>query len=859
MIPLLRPMTVLLLLATTLSAQPWPDKNTATPDLVQTGFGPNGGLLPFDGSSYCGPTTAAMALGYLNAAGFTQLIGANPGEAEYLNLVRVLSGLGEASDSGGTLADSLLSGIGIYMDAKGIGAANRSIPTGNGGYHQSISQIQAANTNQQILFGVLGWYNEDNGVYVRNGGHFIAITDQAAGSPGSLTIHNPFPNALLNVPNTAANVQQTIAMANFVATSGNTSSDLPNGTYLQFNPGQQGVGPTAGTQAILEQVFALNIDSSQLPSAGFTPQAWVISSQKTLNTGGGIFDVTTHVTGAGGFQKTNAGDLVFHREATLTGAHTVSGGNIISRLQNGDAFGNGSVTLEGTGGMVFEPNDAVPAAAAITVASRADTVSEAGAQFTFTGGNTIRLDRGANPSLTVTLGGNSGNGVANFLQGGMAPTLVIEANDLGGTEKLLVAGSGANLPAVVNGTVGGNIVGRSGANLTGTFLAYDATNGFQAATLSQGPISASTATTLYQATTNQTLAADASAYALVVENTTIDGDFTLTVGSGSGPAGVILNGGTVATGELSFGGSQGSVYTSAQGGTIHADVTGTGAFVKFGTGVLQVGGSGSVGTTFVQSGTLAVGSTWNTSTTEVLADATLLVSGGGSVGGTTTATTDATISLNGGSLANVVLQSSSNASGPIQGATLQGSGLVTGNLDYDGYIAADPTTQAGWLTINGLVTVRDGAAWIFSLDTLVDNSTGIAGTDWNAINLTNPDATFGEWNGNTVSLLFDFGTGLDPNSGNAFWTQDRSWTILTFSGRSSAFQAANLSFPSEAFPSGNFGFVHDGNTTLLTFTAIPEPSAVALLALAGLGFLASRLRRFGTASDRGSGSEAQWP
>lgn len=828
-------------LASPAGGQTWPDKNTATPDLVQTGFGPNGAYLPFDGSAYCGPTAASMALGYLNAAGFTQLIGASPTDADYLNLVRVLSGLGGASDSGGTLASSLLDGVGIYMDAKGIAPAKRSIPSGNGGYHQTLGDIQSQNVDQHILFGALGWYVDQGGVYTRYGGHFFVITDQTVGASGTLTIHNPYPNSLLDQPNIPANVQQTIAMADFLATSTNNNYPLPVGTYLQFVPGQQNIGPNAYYQAVLEQVFRLSIDASELPSAGFTPKDWQVASTTTINTGGGILDVTTKVTGTGGFRKVNQGEMVFHREVALSGDHTVEAGALVSRVGSGDAFGTGSVALTGTGGLAFRPDDAAPASVALGLASRPHEPGGDGAQVSFAGGNAIDLDRGANPSLLVTLGGNNGNGVANLVQATPQATLVIRADDLGGTERLVVTGSGANLPVLTNGIVGGNIVGASGAALAGSFLTYNTTNGLLPAAAFTGDINLSTSSTIYRATNAQTLTENAEAFAVTLEGVTLGGAFALGVGGGPGPAGMIFNGGSVATETLTFGPAQATVYAGTSGGLIAADITGSAGLVKFGSGTLAVTGSaaGLAGNTYVQTGTLAVGGVWGltSATTEVLAGGTLQVNAVGSVSGTTKALADATVSLQGGRLANVEILSTSNSQGPIQGATLQGAGTITGALSLNGYIAADPVTKAGTLTIEGLVTTDTGAAFIWSLPALVDNVSGLAGTDWNNIILTNHDATFGTWDVNAVDVLFDFGAGLDPDSGNAFWTQDHEWTVLTFSGRTNASQRASLSFPASAFPAGTFGYRHQGNETLLIFTAVPEPSTWALLLLAGFGTL----------------------
>jgi len=118
-------------------AQVWPDKNSATPDLVQTDFGPNGSALPFDGAEYCGPTSATMSLGYLYNAGFTQLFQAPLTNADYLNTLKVLTGLAGSSDSGGTESQQLLAAVGTYFSAKGISPSNVTMTNSQDGNHPS--------------------------------------------------------------------------------------------------------------------------------------------------------------------------------------------------------------------------------------------------------------------------------------------------------------------------------------------------------------------------------------------------------------------------------------------------------------------------------------------------------------------------------------------------------------------------------------------------------------------------------------------------------------------------------------------------------------------------------------------------
>ncbi len=804
------------------SGQTWPDKNTVTPNLVQTDFGPNGAALPLDGSAYCGPTSAAMALGYLNEAGFTQLLGSPVRQEDYLNLVRVMSGLMGSSDSGGTGAPQ--PGLSNYFSAKGIGPENRALTAANGGYHRTLSQIAAQNSGQNILIGVIGWYQESNGVWDRNGGHFIVITDQDPGY-GSLTIHNPYPFSLLDQPNLPANVLQTTPMTTF---SGKTNSGLGESTYLQFNTSQVGpLSASAPTLGILEQVYTIHVDASQLPSSGFTPKDWTIHTMKTLNTGGGDLVVDTQVTGAGGFNKTDEGHLVFREAVTLSGNHTIRAGGMISQVTTGDAFGTGSIVLSGTGTLKFHPLNAESGAVRLKVASHPPNVSGEGGQLSYSGGNRIELRRGVNSLLDVMVGGNSGNAVVNLAPRGPAPTLVIEAEDLGGKERLRL--KGGNAPTRINGIVSGNIVGSHGASKDGQFLTYSYSTrrnrGFRPAATITGDINSATSSTVYQATSNQTLTGAANVYALSVgSGLTIGGTGeTLRVGDGTSAGGILLNGGTVSTGTLAFGTAQATVYTNVPGGTINAALTGSGGLVKFGPGELVLSASSPEfsGNSFVNTGTLvlraasAVGD--NATILTLRQGSSLRVDAGATIPGTTIAKGYSEIFLNGGTLGETQIRSLQGPRGPIQGATLRGHGTVTGHVRLNGYLAGDPDHGAGTLIFDGLVSAGKAAAFVWSLPNLVDNDTGTAGTDWNNLVFTNPDATFGTIS-QPISVFFDFGPGLDPNGGNAFWQNDHEWTLFTFSGRTSTQdQLVFLSFPTNDFPAGYFFHQHKGNQSMLVY------------------------------------------
>lgn len=812
------------------AAPVWPDKNRWTPNLVQTGFGPNGSALPFDGAEYCGPTSASMALGYLNNAGFTQLLGPGVTKADYLNLVKVMTGLMGSSDSNGTFGeDSLNVGLDHYFSAKGIGPANRTITPGNGGNHRTLTQIAASNVDQNILVGVIGWYvqQDGSGVWDREGGHFIVVTDQDP-TNGTLTIHNAYPNALLDQPNLPTNVLQTLPMAPFAATRKNTDGNLYNATYLQFNTDE--VGPDLRIQGILEQVQTIHVAASALPASGFVPQDWRIDDIRTLNTGGGDLVVDTRVTGTGAIRKRDEGNLVFRRPITLTGDHQVRAGGLISRLRRGTPFGTGSLALSGTGKLELHPDDAAPAPVNLSVASRPPSASRNGATLSFAGGNRIELYRGANPSLTVSLGGNAGNGIPNLVPTGWASTLVIHAGDLGDLERLRIQGQNGNLPPVNHGMVRPTIVGSRGAPQDGGFLTYiaapDDRSGFRRARTVTGDLNAATASTVYRATTNQHLTGPGHVYALQVEDgVAINGaGQSLGIGDGANPAGVILNRGRIGIGSLDFGAAPGAIYTNAAGGWIGAALTGDHGLVKFGLGrlVLAAPSPQLNGAVFVNNGTLVVnapGALGGVTNPVTLRQGSVLkVAAGATVAGAVRADGYALINLEGGTLGNVRLRSTHGPSGPIQGATLRGEGRIAGDLVLNGYLAGNAKGAPGTLTIDGIITAKAGGAFIWSLPALLDSQTGTPGTDWNTLELTNPNASFGTKHQH-VAFFFDFAPGQGPDSGNAFWQADHKWTLFTFSRLPSAADRVYLDFPSAAFPSGYFSHGHDRNVVSLRYTA----------------------------------------
>ena len=270
--------------------------------------------------------------------------------------------------------------------------------------------------------------------------------------------------------------------------------------------------------------------------------------------------------------------------------------------------------------------------------------SAVGSQLLYGGGGVLELDGGAG-QLIFDYAGNASDTAPVFAPAaGSAGTLVLApANgsaalgvQVGSTEeKLTVLGTASALPTNTDGIVSPTIfVANNDANQTGDFVSYTSGSGFVSATTATAShsgtatgYSATGANSLTGATTastvdvssNQTVSnSTTGAYSMRVgasDTVTISGGNTLTIGNGTGPAGLILNGGTIAGGSsntLAFRGSEPVIYTSLANGTIGTNFTDTNSsfgLVKTGAGTLFLTGGASslTGAVVLDNGALDVG------------------------------------------------------------------------------------------------------------------------------------------------------------------------------------------------------------------------------------------------------------
>ncbi|HUR53253.1 MAG TPA: hypothetical protein VMZ71_03935, partial [Gemmataceae bacterium] len=381
----------------------------------------------------------------------------------------------------------------------------------------------------------------------------------------------------------------------------------------------------------------------------------------------------------------------------------------------------------------------------------------------------------------------------------------------------------------------------------GDFLTYGA-GGFARATYTQAsavPINSSTATTVYEANVAQTLTSGstAAAYALKVGAVTISGaggTTTLQVGpqTAGTQAGLILNGGTIATSALAFGAAEALVYAGPAGGTIAAATQGSGSLVKFGSGALTVtAASQYTGAVFVQQGALIAanpsGSATGTGAVTVGPAGTFQVNAGTSTGSAagTAAQSGGTVRMNGGTLTGPLVMN--------DGSTLTGSGTITGTATLSGAI-----TGLTSLTFTGPVTSTATMTYSWRLNALDDSAAG-AGTSYSQLRFNGSPTVLGNGGSSTGFYLnFDLAEGLpDPNSSDPFWGAAHSWAVMRASPFFQTIWYRGAGFPE--FSRGDFSISFDAGFTAMSvvYTPVPVPEPGALVAVACAALAAGRTLR----------------
>ena len=424
---------------------------------------------------------------------------------------------------------------------------------------------------------------------------------------------------------------------------------------------------------------------------------------------------------------------------------------------------------------------------------------------------------------------------------------------LGVSERVIVNGTGGNLPALSNGIVAPYIVAEDNdGSGSGDFLTYGS-GGFAKAAYTKAsttPITSAGTNAVFEANVAQTVPSNTTAqvYALKVGPVAVGGGSSSTLNVGpqsSGQAGVILNGGTISTTNLNFGSAEGLIYTSQAGGTISSTIQGSGGLTTFGPGALMLTAANSyTGTTNINSGTLVAANTFGSATGSgaVTVRTERNTPGQRERGLRPAARRDhreygATLLLDGGTVAGPLTMNS--------GSYLFGQGTIAGPATIYGTIgssttdpAAAPYTGVEHIMFANSTTNLLSTTYSWRLNAL-DDAPADAGTNWSLLDFLTAGAQLGNQS-HPFHLTLDLGAGVaDPNSGNAFWSRPHQWLVADAPNQFS-YVWYGYDFP--AFSQGSFSASVDAGFRDLyvdyTPNPVPEPGTLdPLFIVAALGLV----------------------
>lgn len=417
------------------------------------------------------------------------------------------------------------------------------------------------------------------------------------------------------------------------------------------------------------------------------------------------------------------------------------------------------------------------------------------------GGSTIRLDSSSGggaravtaPALARTAGGTL--------------NIVPVAGSLGVNEKVTFTTDPATIATSVGGVsmVPAFVVAQvSAADPAGHFLTHSAAAGLTPITYSAATdVNTAGSTDVFNATSPQVLTGNRTVLALRAGATVDTGPFSLTVGSGTDPAGVILNGTSLA-GVVNFGAREAVVYGGGNS-AVSATFSGTGGLTIFGSGTVSVTSSspGFSGNVRINGGTLAA----NNATGTAVGSGAATVGAGGTLGG-----------------------GAPTSAGSFAGT----SGFISGAVTVNRFGTIAPGNSIGTLTV-GPTTLAGGSILDFEVGPVVTPRPGGSPSDVNVNDrltitgaLTLTDAS----NYNPILLLVD-GGGASLTAGSTYdFFLTESTSVVGFNPSSFTLLPSN-------FDSGtinSFSLSQVGNNLVLTVTAVevPEPTAMSLIAAAGL-------------------------
>ncbi|MBL9080920.1 MAG: autotransporter-associated beta strand repeat-containing protein [Planctomycetales bacterium] len=414
------------------------------------------------------------------------------------------------------------------------------------------------------------------------------------------------------------------------------------------------------------------------------------------------------------------------RPVTLTGTGTLQAESGKTVTVTSSITGPGGLRFDGLGTVRYQSTGGYAGTTDIvagTLAIVAGASTNLGASdIRLFGGRVIVANEGVTPlaqifpgliasgSGTLVINGTSSQmavGFLSFARAGRGTLQVIpQIGAFASTEQLALG----FLTSTTNGIVAPwAVVQTSGGDSSGDFLGFENYLFSRATYTNAGSVDNAASTSVFNADMPSTLTGDRITYALKT-NQVVDGGFTLTIGDGTGQAGLILNAGSIQTAGLAFGGAEGLIYAGgAAGSSIGAAISGTAGVTKFGPQTLTLTGRNTyAGGTAIYGGALVVSQ-----------DANLGAAGGGLIigGGTLETSGRFTAARNlqidaAGAVVNVIGSGKFALNGIVSGASLTKIGTGTLSLGGVNTFTGDLVVSAGKLAVAADAALGDASSWL---------------------------------------------------------------------------------------------------------------------------------------------------
>lgn len=597
----------------------------------------------------------------------------------------------------------------------------------------------------------------------------------------------------------------------------------------------------------------------------------LVGADRTFNPASGSLVINGQLSGTKGIVKSGSNTLVLGGANTYSGGTTINAGTVDVARSLG--LGTGQVTFGDTGTLVLRDQASAYANAVQVSAGKTAKIDTAGNSVTFggaisgagtfekVGAGTLRL-AGANTSTGGTKLTDGTLQINNHLAlGDSSNALTVNGGTLDLRNSSVNVGALSGTGGVITSTFDNNGV-QSDVYLN-TTVAAGTTSTFsgslQSGVRTQMHLQKEGAGTLVLNGTNFMLDAQINAGTLEFGRTDALAWFNNYIGNGATlRAGV---GGTV-DGNVVLESGRGTFDTQNFDIDLSGGLYGSGTLVKSGGGRLTLSrweNSFWGGSFEIDAGTLKVDSPMGFMSPSELRGA---IHGGATLDvqqAVELNVTDLTVNGTVRSATGGVINSWLTVGGTLDGlgsivGNLRSAGILDGSQSFTGNVVVAGQHFAGDAGVHS-ITGNLEYATVFDISSvpsvawaLFRNSSSNAGlAPWDALfdqalvggNLAFSSAT-------SLSLAFN-GIGSTVNWSDAFWSTDRSWTIWRVAGSTTGLGNLTLGTADwrdaggnllSALRGGNAGFsiglAGNGRDVVLSYTAVPAPGALGLVALAGL-------------------------